>query len=320
MPGYAKFASAETAHGIMFHHFHGARHPVSQGSIDADRLGDIIKFLEGDFRILDAREWIERALAGRLKANELCLTFDDALLSQKEVAQPVLDSLGLTGLFFVYSSVFEGGLERLEIYRAFRTNYFDSVEEFYGAFFPLVGESEAGERYKTMMKGFVADRYLTEFPFYSDDDRKFRFVRDMVLDTAAYNGIMDAMIERVTSIEDLSKSLWMRDSDLVELASAGHVIGLHSYSHQTTLADLALSDQRSEYTSNVRHLEKVLGDYPDSIAHPCNSYTGETLNVLSDLGVRLGFRSNMMQPDKVGLEHPREDHANILAMMEQDGS
>jgi peptidoglycan/xylan/chitin deacetylase (PgdA/CDA1 family) len=320
MSSYAKFATAQTAHGIMFHHFHGEGHPVSQGSIDANRLADMIKFIEGKFQILDSREWVEKSLAGRLRSNELCLTFDDALLGQKEVALPVLEALDIKGIFFVYSSVFEGGLERLEIYRAFRTIHFDSVEEFYSDFFPLVDEAATDDGYKKAMEGFKEDSYLADFPFYSDDDRKFRFIRDVALDNDSYNKIMDGMIERVTSIQKLSKSLWMQDSDLVDLVGAGHVIGLHSYSHHTTLADLNLSDQHSEYSRNVDHLKNVLGDYPASIAHPCNSYTDETLNILNNLGIRLGFRSNMAQPDKVGLEHPREDHANILAMMEQDGS
>jgi hypothetical protein len=55
---------------------------------------------------------------------------------------------------------------------------------------------------------------------------------------------------------------------------------------------------------------------PQVVSHPCNSYGNTTLNILEELGVDLGFRSNMSILGREGLEFPREDHANILAMME----
>jgi hypothetical protein len=63
------------------------------------------------------------------------------------------------------------------------------------------------------------------------------------------------------------------------------------------------------------HLEEVLGEPPQSVAHPCNSYNATTLDILAGLGVRVGFRDNMTNSGTVGLEYPREDHANIVAMM-----
>ena len=82
--------------------------------IAPDQLGDMIEFLGGQSSILDAQSWMEKALCGRLDKGDLCLTFDDSLLCQYDVAVPVLRSLGTTGFFFVYSSVFEGHLERLD--------------------------------------------------------------------------------------------------------------------------------------------------------------------------------------------------------------
>ena len=319
MSDYGKYASASVAHGIMFHHFHGEAHPVTQGSLDADRFADLVNFVAEGGDLLGAEEWLHKAMTGRLGPNDLCLTFDDSLLCQKEIALPVLRSLGLTGLFFVYSSVFEGGMERLEICRAFRTRYFDDLADFYQQFFRLVEVSASGDAYKAAMRDFSPEHYLVDFPFYTDDDRKYRFVRDRVLGPEAYDRTIDAMIDGTTSLEELSKGLWMSDGDLLELAEEGHVIGLHSYSHSTTLADLALGDQESEYARNAAHITSTVGTAPSAVSHPCNSYTDDTLDILRGLGATLGFRSNMAQAGKTELEHPREDHANILAMMEQAG-
>src|SRR5690348_4468616 len=120
--------------GIMFHHFSDAVHPRGQGAISEDDLVCMIRFL-GRENILDAPEWMDRALAGRLGEDEVCLTFDDALRCQYDVAAPVLADFGISGFWFVYSSVFEGGLEPLEIYRYFRTVAFPDIDAFCDAFF-----------------------------------------------------------------------------------------------------------------------------------------------------------------------------------------
>ena len=50
----------------------------------------------------------------------------------------------------------------------------------------------------------------------------------------------------------------MQDSDLTGLVAAGHVIGLHSYSHPTDLDRMASEAQRAEYKANIDHLEGLL--------------------------------------------------------------
>ena len=87
-------------HGVMFHHFFDARHPAGQGAISAGQLADLIAFLGRD-RILPAAEWQRQAEAGTLAPDALCLTFDDNLRCQYDVALPVLRDEGLTAFWFV---------------------------------------------------------------------------------------------------------------------------------------------------------------------------------------------------------------------------
>ena len=76
-------------HGVMFHHFCEHRHTDSLGAITAERLEKIIlSYSPG--RILPALEWYERALVGKLEESDVCITFDDALRSQVEIALPIL--------------------------------------------------------------------------------------------------------------------------------------------------------------------------------------------------------------------------------------
>src|SRR5580700_8086460 len=113
-PSYSMYAPTglpvqekTVAKGLMFHHFHGGVHPDVQGSISAAQFADILDFV-GVKHILDPHEWCERATRGALGKLDLCITFDDSLRGQFDVALPVLESYGLKAFWFVYSSVFEG--------------------------------------------------------------------------------------------------------------------------------------------------------------------------------------------------------------------
>lgn len=302
----------------MFHHFHDQRHLPGQGSLSSAELARLIEYLGPD-RILPAREWAERASRGTLTASDLCLTFDDALRCQFDIALPVLRQFGLTAFWFVYTSVMEGRLERLEVYRHFRTTRFPSVEEFYGAFRHALVRCGFGPLVAGALAGFEPSRYLPDSPFYTSGDRTFRFLRDRVLGSDRYNQVMDLMLaEDGYPLEEAARLLWMDDDCLQILQREGHVIGLHSQTHPTQIAALPVDEQEREYSANAAHLLRLLGRRPKSMSHPCNSYSQETLNVLASLGVVLGFRANVAAVEGAStLECPREDHAVIWRMVTQ---
>ena len=85
------------SHGIMFHYFNdNKKHKKSQGSINEDELKKIINFI-GRKNILDADVFIEKYKKKNLKSHEICLTFDDGLKSQYDIALPVLNELKING-------------------------------------------------------------------------------------------------------------------------------------------------------------------------------------------------------------------------------
>ena len=302
----------------MFHHFWDAQHPRGQGALTAEEFAELLSFV-GLPRILPAGEWLARALEDRLEPGELCLTFDDALRCQLDIALPVMRQLGLTAFWFVYSSVFEGQRERLEIYRRFRDTGFATMDDFYAAFEEILRASPVAQEVEARLRGFEPAQYLSEFPFYSDGDRWFRYVRDRILGPERYWAVMDDMLRAHEFDEvEAARQLWMTDSDLQALERQGHVVGAHSYAHPTVLADLPAEAQRSEYERNLAHLERVLDHKVVVMSHPCNSYSDTTLQILADLGLRLGFRSNMAMGQATSpMEYPREDHANVLRMMRE---
>jgi peptidoglycan/xylan/chitin deacetylase (PgdA/CDA1 family) len=314
---------ASIAHGVMFHHFHGGRHSRVQGSISEEDLEGILQFI-GVQHTLTPAEWLEKLDTDRLDERDLCLTFDDGLLCQFEVALPLLERYRLKAFWFVYSSVFEGQIElgKLEIYRAFRCKFFPTIDDFYTGFFQKVFEAGFAKKTSEVVTEARIQQMTNVFPFYSVNDAKFRLVRDLVLGRQEYEGIMDEMIqEHGVDRDELSKDLWMSNAQLRYLNDQGHMVGLHSYSHPTTLAGLSYANQREEYQKNYQHILAVCGQAPMAMAHPANSYSKETIKILMELGIRCGFRSNMLPPHPGGqpnlsrYEMAREDDANILRML-----
>lgn len=304
-------------HGLMFHHFHGDEHLPCQGSISADEFEELIRWV-GIKRILPAAEWRDRACRGTLRDGDLCISFDDSLKCQIDVALPVLQKYDLTAFWFIYTSVISGGIEMLEIYRHFRHVFFDSLDQFYDEFVNSLLKPGDGGDIEMALSTFDPDAYMTAFPFLSRGDKVFRFLRDDLLGPERYHRAMGLMMERHgADPAKIAPGLWMKGGDVRSLSQAGHVIGLHSHTHPTRMAELPLALQREEYGRNASVLEAVTGCRPDTIGHPCGSYSAETLEMLTHLGVVMGFRANMVQAEYGRLELPREDHANIMRMIRE---
>ena len=300
-------------HGLMFHHFHDHTHPKSQGSIAAIELEQIIKFV-GVGNILDADEWTERSISGELHAHHRCITFDDNLRCQYDIAFPVLQKYKINAFWFIYTSVFEGNHEKLELYRYFRHEYFDSIDDFYESFFETIKKGKYSISVSDALRSFDPDTYSPEYSFYTANDRKFRFVRDRVLGPRNYDAVMEKMLDdKDVDVPSVCKNLWMNPDHILSLHKAGHQIGLHSHTHPTKLGESPATEQKSEYFRNNDAIRAIIGENPVSVSFPCGSYNHDSLQILEDMGVKIGFRDNMTQlAERSNLETAREDHVNIL--------
>ena len=307
-------------HGIMFHHFHDNKtHTKGQGSIDKNDLYKMINFI-GRNNILDADIFFEKLKNNKLKNNEVCFTFDDAIKCQIDIALPVLEEFKIKSFFFVYSSIFEGKPDNLEVFRYFRMNFFESVDEFYQNFYKILDKD---------LKSFFSkfDDKIKEtkkkFPFYSIEDIKFRLVRDYLLSKEKYEKSMFLLFkEKKFNPKDFFQKIFFHKSDLQTLDNLGHSIGLHSHSHPMLLEKLNYDEQKSEYETCLSIISGLLNKSKKEIkcmSHPCGSYNHNTLDILKELGIELGFRQIMTADSKKNtkkinnsfLEIARQDHANI---------
>ncbi len=311
-------------HGIMFHHFHDdGIHTKGQGSIDKDDFYKMINFI-GRNNILDADIFFEKFKNNKLKENEVCLTFDDAIKCQIDVALPILEELKIKSFFFVYTSMFEEKPDNLEIFRYFRMNYFKNVDEFYKSFYQFLNKD-----LKIFFKNNNDKVKATKikFPNYSLEDIKFRLVRDIFLMKENYEDIMFIMLkEKKVNYKNLFKELFFQKDDLIKLDNLGHLIGLHSHNHPTLMDKLNYDEQKIEYEKCLTSISNILNKPKNQIkymSHPCGSYNKDTFEILKELGIELGFKQIMtIEPEKgmqkinnSFLEIARKNHCEIYTEM-----
>lgn len=301
----------------MFHHFHDkTKHIKGQGSISSEELNSLLDYYGNTHNIISADDFISRSQEGTLSDSDVCITFDDCLLCQYDIELPVLERRGIKAFWFVYTSPFDGVIEKLEVYHHFRFSKFSDIEEFYGAFFRSA--SALCDKADDALKQFNPDEYAKDSPFYTPNDKRFRYLRDKILGEELYNSIMDRMIqEHNYDVAGNSELLWMKRENIEDLHARGHIIGLHSHTHNTLMASKPREWQMNEYSMNKKLVETITGGKAVSASYPCNSYNSDTLEIMRSLGIQIAFRANMSNKVIEGssLEYPREDHANIIRMM-----
>ena len=301
--------------GVMFHHFHLKNNQkFGQGSINKNEFEKIIIFLKKNYEILSPQEWLNKLEKKNLKKKDICITFDDALLSQYNIALKILNKYRLKAFWFVYSSVFNGIIDDFEIHRKFRSKYFKNFNEFFKNFLRFINTSPDYKR-KNNFKIFYK-KMKRYYPVYTDEDIEFRYLRDHVLNEEEYKNIMSKMIiVKKTSKKKLSKNLWLNNYHLKELSKRGHIIGMHAYNHPYKLSELDYESQNNELKRNFNHLKKILKINPVSISYPNGSFNKYTLKIIEKLKLRCGFISNMKSYNssyKMKFTLRRLDHSNIL--------
>lgn len=303
-------------HAIMFHHLHDQKkHPQGQGSISSDEFEQIIEYAKSKYNLLDANTYEAKFASGNLSENDVVLTFDDALKSQYEIAYPTLEREGVKAYFFVYTNAFSKDPDPLEFYRDYRNSYFENIGEFYAQFFRIF--SAISPNLFSDYSNHYPNNYLSAFPFYTDMDRRFRFARDEILGTSKYYAIMDGMMnDSGYNKEDRKKTLFMSQEDIISLSNSGHAIGLHSTTHPTRIDSKSYEQQLIEYTDNFDFLHSLTEIKPTAMSHPCGRYNHDTLKILYDIGIKIGFCSSIEHASiRSCFEIPREDHANIMKFL-----
>ena len=288
----------------MFHYFHNGKgiHKKTQGSIDKNQLSGIIKKI-GRKNILDADVFLNRHIEKKLKYTDVCLTFDDGLKSQVDIALPVLNDYRIKGFFFVGTSQFTNETSYIELFRFFRNNFFKNINEYYNLFYKYI-DLELNQIFNKELASLK--KLKSKFSYYSIEDLKFRMIRDKFLTKSQYEKINFKMFkDKNFKYKKFEKKFYMNKNDLKIIDKNNHIIGLHSHSQFHRIGKLSAKIQLKEYKKNIYLLANILNkseNYFKSMSHPNGSYSSKTLEILKNLGIELGFKQIMTIEKNKGMK------------------
>ncbi|MBO4608796.1 MAG: polysaccharide deacetylase family protein [Lachnospiraceae bacterium] len=300
------------AHGIVFHYFFGGENcsRKTQGALNAEEFERILDYYSSRHNLLPAHEFYQKYKNGSIGNNDVCITFDDGLSCAFEVAQPILRNRGLTAFWFVYTLPFTGKYELLEVYRIFRNECFNSIEDFYSQFYKKILQTKRID----WISAWNSDEALSykNRGFYTENDRRFRFMRDRVLGENQYEIIMSELLKDSDfDVDERCAGLWLNKEKITVLSEEGNLVGLHSHSHPTTMNTLSKKKKLEEYLTNQTILGDIIGTKPYVASYPCSEYDDEAIEVLKSIGVDLAFTARMENKEDV-MKIPRIDCATIL--------
>lgn len=277
----------------MFHHFHFGNQKPIQGSWTDTQFEDlIVNLLEKGYDFILPSDANFDMLSDQDRKSIL-LTFDDALSSQISVAKKVMDKYGIKGIFFVYTNIYYEQFSEIETQREFRNSYFSHIDEFYEAFF-----SKAEEQFlldlKKIFNDFNTTSYLSEYTFYSVNDKFYRYLRDFVLTKKQHSLCYDGLYtSNATTMAELAKGIYMTKNDLLTLQAEGHSIGLHSHSHPFNIHQFSRIEAINEYKKNMHCLNEIGIENINCMSHPSGNYNNEILEGLETFdGLLYGFRAD----------------------------
>ena len=306
-------------HGIMFHRFHGNNVPALQGSIDSSQLENLIIKI-GIERILSPTQWLEKIKNNTLKDHHVCFTFDDCLKSQVLIADPILKKYNLTAFYFIHSLTFFGEIDFNEVFSNIISSKYESMNMFMNDLLSYINIDEDVFFTKKYIDFYALMK--SNYSFYSEDDIKYRYLRNIFYGHISFNKIMKKYFTEKNYMNNIdTKSIWMDENDLSLLSKSGNMIGLHSYSHHINFKDLSYNEQKQEYEKNKTHLEKIINCKIISASHPLGSYNLDTIKIFDELAIECAFRSNNSIPDDRdsinpnNLELARIDVCDILSQL-----
>ena len=297
----------------MFHRFHDKQKYL--GSISSDNLEDLILNI-GESRILSPLEWKDRCKKHKLENHHVCLTFDDCLKSQYEIALPILEKYSIKAFFFIQTVVLDGGLDYNEYFLQKINSQYDNFDTFFNSF----------EKHITVDNDiFLDNKYiiykndlLDKFSLYSESEIRYRYLRNRIFSFDDFNNELARFFSLDENEHDKCEDIWMTKQDIKQLVNLGHTIGLHTHNHNINFTQLSKELKFNEYTVNKEKIENITDEKVWVSSHPLGLYDSDTIDILKSLDIECSFRSNNLIPEGKKIINPsnfefaRNDVANIL--------
>lgn len=198
--------------------------------------------------VLTANEFLDHLETGKCPERAIALTFDDGLAEHLDHAAPILESRGLTGLFFMPTGPMDNG-KPLDVHRVHHL-----LGEFGGV--KVLEALQTLDVDNALMPGrkptFEATTYQRQINDTATTEVK-RFFNYYIAEDAR-----DALLTRLEDLMGADRSwttrFYLSKSGIAELRRRGHIVASHGVSHRV-MSSLSETCQKAELKRSFDELD-----------------------------------------------------------------
>jgi peptidoglycan/xylan/chitin deacetylase (PgdA/CDA1 family) len=290
---------------LNYHRLRGPGRSVSSrfddGVVDTD-FGTFLRqmrWLKAATQVLDEEALLQLGSDGELPSGRLCsaVTFDDGYIDCYALVKPVLDELGIRGIFFI----------PVEMIETRRLGWWDIA---------------AYLLKKTERRSIVVDGLAYDLAGNFTASLK-RVLNLFKLESASRS---EGLLEKLSEAcgidppgQDVQSAELMTWAQVRELRAAGHSIGSHAMSHRV-LATLDPDVQRREIFDSRRELEAIVGCSVSSFAYPVGGpkhFNQHSVDYVREAGYEQAFTFNTgltSLPVSDRFQIPRESAPSLTSL------
>lgn len=280
-------------HIVMYHYVRDlerTRYPRIKGMLLSD-FERQVQSLAGEFEMATLESALAY-LAGHYRPRrELCLlTFDDGLKEHYREVTPILNGLGIQGIFHVITACLE---DRVVV--PVHMNHFLMAaldfDEYRSAFLDRLGELDSAAW--AQASEVSADTARQTYAWDPLDVARFKYFFNFNLDPALRERIVGRLFERYIGNERVfAEELYLSWAEARAMQAAGMSIGGHTHRHRP-LASLTSEELQADLETSTELLRRNLA--PQALWPFCypygkrDSFPAEAMGLLERLGFACAF-------------------------------
>lgn len=256
---------------IMFHY---VMKKFNYFHFDVDLFERYIRILKDKYIFIGIEE-AKKIINLENSEKYMMLTFDDGTKDHYEYVYPILNKYNIKGVFFVGTNIFYN--EILDIHLIHRLIAKVGIDRLYDKTKEIIDEKQISINEKEFINNI--------------DGYKMRYVKQL-LQYVLPQEIRVWVLRKLINEYEISQNLneyYITYNEMLKMKNKGMDFGIHTRHHKR-LELLNKDEQKVEIENDIEILkEKKILTNTKAIAYPFGSYNQNTLEVLNDLEVDLGF-------------------------------
>lgn len=235
----------------------------------------------------------------RLPERAILITFDDGLREHYEEALPVLDRMGIPGLFFVNTHPIArqcvSGVHQIHLLQA---------ELGAAAFLKRLVEAAAG-RGVALPAHLDAEKIARQYPWDGYEAGRLKYLLNFGLSREASGQLVERVFEETFPGREaaLSRAFYLSREQVARMSERG-LIGTHGWKH-VPMGLMAPEVGAEMVERSVEDLERWTGIRPKTMSYPYgqrDAATPEVAAVARRVGIRAAFTTEIAGNDRLSLE------------------